>query len=258
MNPSALGSFGRWAVGRNAHRSTGRCPRRSTLSVVTDARERAASVVGVNGLATTLLVAAGLAAVTNWWAVGTGRRELEWIVKPLTMVLLIGVALALDPATPAVRIWFVVALLFSLAGDVFLMLERERFVLGLASFLVAHLAYIVGLAVSGLTLAAALVGVGAGVGGVMVVGRRIQRAAARSDPRLASPVRVYMVVISAMLAAAIATTNLPAILGACFFYASDGILGWNRFVAPIRGGRVMIMATYHLGQGLLVLALISL
>lgn len=219
--------------------------------------ESAASFVGVNGPATTLLVAAGLAAVTNWWAVGTGRRKLERINKPLTMVLLIGAALALDPATPQVRAWFVAALLFSLAGDVFLMLERERFVLGLASFLVAHLAYTVGLVVPGPTLVAALVGVGAAVGGIMLVGRRIQRAAARSDPSLASPVLAYMVVISMMLAAAIATTNLPAILGACFFYASDGILGWNRFVAPIRGGRVMIMATYHLAQALLVVALVS-
>ena len=214
--------------------------------------------MGVNGLATTLLVAAGLAAVADWWAVGTGRRKLEWIAKPLTMVLLIGVALALDPATPAVRGWFVVALLFSLVGDVFLMMEREQFILGLASFLVAHLAYIVGLVVTGLTLVAALFGVGAAVGGIMLIGRRIQRAAARSDPRLAPPVLAYMVVISIMLAAAIATTNLPAVAGACFFYASDGILGWNRFVAPIRGGRVMIMATYHLAQALLVVALVSL
>ena len=45
--------------------------------------------------------------------------------------------------TPA-RAWFVAALVFSLAGDVLLMLPREQFVAGLSAFLVAHLCYIVG------------------------------------------------------------------------------------------------------------------
>ncbi|MCD6285147.1 MAG: hypothetical protein J7M39_04450, partial [Anaerolineae bacterium] len=42
-------------------------------------------------------------------------------------------------------LWFVVALVFSLAGDIFLMLPDEKwFVPGLLAFLVGHLCYIVG------------------------------------------------------------------------------------------------------------------
>ena len=48
-----------------------------------------------------------------------------------------------------------------------------------------------------------------------------------------------------------------AIAGAVLFYASDGILGWNKFVQPVPHGRVAIMTTYHLGQIGLVLALAS-
>src|SRR5690625_7893360 len=40
--------------------------------------------------------------------------------------------------------WVVIALLFSVVGDIFLMLEDKWFVHGLASFLVAHLFYIGG------------------------------------------------------------------------------------------------------------------
>ena len=48
-----------------------------------------------------------------------------------------------------------------------------------------------------------------------------------------------------------------AIAGAVLFYASDGILGWNKFVEPVPHGRVAVMTTYHLGQIGLVLALAS-
>ena len=44
------------------------------------------------------------------------------------------------------RIWFCVALVFCVVGDVFLMLPRDAFVPGLASFLVAQLCFAVGFA----------------------------------------------------------------------------------------------------------------
>ena len=37
-------------------------------------------------------------------------------------------------------------------------------------------------------------------------------------------------------------------LGAILFYFSDIILAWNKFVKPVRNGRVINMAAYHLGQ----------
>jgi uncharacterized membrane protein YhhN len=44
-------------------------------------------------------------------------------------------------------------------------------------------------------------------------------------------------------------------VGAVLLFASDGILGWNRFVVPLRHGRLLTRIPYHLGQGLLILAL---
>src|SRR5690606_41962032 len=72
-----------------------------------------------------------------------GPGPLVYLFKPLTTVLILLLALlASPPVTPAYQWLIVLGLLFSLAGDVFLMLPRDRFVAGLVSFLIAHLFYI--------------------------------------------------------------------------------------------------------------------
>ena len=91
-----------------------------------------------------LLVVAAVLAVVDWIGVARGSRALEYVGKPGALAALVLVALTLDPADGSARTWFVVALVLSLAGDVFLMLPRDRFVEGLASFLLAHVAYVVG------------------------------------------------------------------------------------------------------------------
>lgn len=203
------------------------------------------------------LALAGSAAVVDWWAVAGKRHDPELIAKPLTLVLLIATAVSIEPATTSVQAWFVVALGLSLAGDVFLMLKRDMFIAGLGSFLLAHIAYIVGFLQVSLGLMA-LVGAAIALIGIATFGRRIYRSAAADDRRLALPVAVYIGVISLMLVAAYATGNALAIVGASFFLASDAILGWNRFVKSITSGRVLTMITYHTAQILLVLALLSL
>jgi len=37
-------------------------------------------------------------------------------------------------------------------------------------------------------------------------------------------------------------------LGALLFYASDILLAWNKFVSPIKHGRMFNIGAYHLGQ----------
>ncbi len=200
-----------------------------------------------------------LVAVVDWWAVVTDRRGAEYVLKPLTMVVLIAAALALpDPVTDGARLFIVVGLVCSLAGDVFLMLDERLFIGGLVSFLIGHVMYIIGLLrFDEITPPLLFVGVLVVLVAAAVIGSRVVRGAGEADPRLTGPVAVYMSVISLMVVMAFGTAVPIAILGAVLFYASDGVLGWNKFVEPVPHGRLAIMATYHLGQIGLVLALAS-
>jgi uncharacterized membrane protein YhhN len=211
----------------------------------------------VTGAAVLWLALALVVAVADWIAVQREHQVAEYACKPLTMVLLIGAAVALDPPDPAARAWFVVALVLCLVGDVLLMLAAELFAAGLGAFLLGHVAYIAGMHVQGVAGGRFLVGVVLVMAVLAGLGTRILRGVrAGPDPNLAGPVVAYMFVISAMVASAIGVGSLAGILGASLFYASDALIAWNRFVRETPHARLTVMVTYHLGQVGLVLSLV--
>ena len=208
-----------------------------------------------------LLALTAVVAAVNWWSVagtdpGEARegRWVEWVSKPGAMVGLIGVALAIDPTDGTRRWLFVVALTLSLAGDVFLMFPKERFVEGLSAFLLAHVFYIAGLARDA-SLVGVLLALVPVVAFAALLGRRIVRAVREKDRRLVPPVVAYLVVISVMVTLALGVGEAIVGLGAVLFYGSDAMIGWRKFVRRFRFDRVAVMATYHVGQALLVLTL---
>jgi uncharacterized membrane protein YhhN len=74
----------------------------------------------------------------------SGPRWQVYVFKPLTTTLIIILALmATEPVSPFYQAMIVIGLVFSLGGDIFLMLPSDRFIGGLVSFLIAHLFYIV-------------------------------------------------------------------------------------------------------------------
>jgi uncharacterized membrane protein YhhN len=198
-----------------------------------------------------------VAALANWWSRANDDRRTELWSKPLALAALIGVAVAVEPVDPAMRAWFVVALVSSLAGDVFLLDGDRRFIPGLVAFLLAHVAYTVGLAVApdwawarfGIAAVAMMI-LGVTVGAVIV------RAARASSSVLGLAVTGYLVAISLMFCAAAAYGNWWAIGGAALFVASDSVLGWRQFVGTARWMPVTVMVTYHLGQAGLVASLL--
>ncbi len=210
----------------------------------------------MNATAFLLLTLAASAAVCDWLAVAAGSRRAEYLLKPLTLIALVGVALTLDPSSDTARAFVVVALVCSLVGDVALMLPGDHFVPGLAAFLAAHVAYVVALTILGLSPGRLLVGVALVVVAGALLGRRILSGAVRQDPALVNPVSGYLAVVSLMVVTAMGTEIAFAVVGALLFYVSDGVLGWTRFVAGFPRSRVVVMVTYHLGQAGLVLALI--
>jgi uncharacterized membrane protein YhhN len=195
-------------------------------------------------------------AVADWVAVAGSRRSLEMVAKPAVMVGLIVVAFLLSPNNFIERGFFVVALGFGLASDVFLMLPQDLFLMGLVTALVEHIAYIAGFRARDfetnlLAYAAAIVLIS-----VVVIVPSVYRAVRRDHPSLLWPVLAYVAVFVVMVMSASGTGSFVAFAGALLFFWSDGILAWNRFVKPLPGGRLANIVLYHTGQALLVLSLV--
>jgi uncharacterized membrane protein YhhN len=212
----------------------------------------------VNAVSITALVVAAVFALGDWWSRARDVRALEYVCKPATMLALIVVATTLDPAggQSARRWWFVAALVFSLAGDVFLMLPRDLFVPGLAAFLVGHVCYVVGFWTNPPDAVAFVISVGVVVIAVAPVATRLLRALT-TQPEFRVPVACYMIVISTMVASALASTIVIAAVGAILFAISDSLIAWDRFVRALAWSGVAIMVTYHLAQALLTLSLLT-
>jgi len=212
----------------------------------------------MNTAACAVLAIAGVLAIGDWIVVApsVAAKRIEYVLKPATTLGLLIVAVVLDPERDAQRTWFVVAVALSLAGDVFLMLPRDAFVPGLASFLLAHVAYIVGFTLEPHRGVAVIVATGVVLLAAATVGRRVLAAARSSeDPSIAVPVAVYMTAISVMVVLAAGTAETFAVLGAGLFFASDSLIAWDRFVSPFRWARPAIMVTYHLAQAGLIVSL---
>jgi alkenylglycerophosphocholine/alkenylglycerophosphoethanolamine hydrolase len=156
-----------------------------------------------------------------------------------------------------------VGILFSLTGDVLLLWIDRFFLYGLVAFLLAHVAYLIGfnMPTSPISLWGFLMAVLIGLGGGRVMRRILSAMMEKGQTRMRIPVAVYSAVISLMLLSAMLKLTDPAwdagasllvALGAFLFYLSDVVLAWNKFVTPIKNGRMLNIGLYHIAQILLV------
>ncbi|MGH8082446.1 MAG: lysoplasmalogenase [Lysobacter sp.] len=187
---------------------------------------------------------------------------LHYLFKPLTTLLIAAMVWRHGgDAEPGYRRAIFAGLLLSTCGDVFLMLPGDWFVFGLGSFLLAHLAYLVGLCGRARLCAAAWPFLAYAVlaAGVLAILWPHLPAA------LCVPVVVYVVVLATMAAqAAVVWRRWPvpatafAALGGAFFVASDASLAIDRFAAPFGAASALVLATYWIAQTLIGLSVRSL
>jgi uncharacterized membrane protein YhhN len=201
-------------------------------------------------------------------AVSKNLGQLEYIAKPGVMFSLF-LWLYTTTGLQGNTFWFGLGVLFSLAGDVLLMISLDRlFLPGLAAFLLAHISYITGFRAELMTanIWSLILLVFIAINVSRLLRRIVGSMRARGENRLILPVIVYGIVISIVLYAAMSTTSnlawtpLAAFLvsaGALLFAASDVILAWMKFVTPLKNGRIWNIALYHLGQIGLIAGVIS-
>jgi alkylglycerol monooxygenase len=207
-----------------------------------------------------LMESAALATATS----SLGLLNLHLFFKPLVMVVaIILIAASASPKGDSGQFskilrfkkLLLAALVWSLVGDVLLMLPGDFFLPGLASFLVAHLCYIAlfrsdtaqlrwfpnrwALLATLAAAAAMYTSVYAGLG----------------DPVLKAAVAVYALVIALMAAQAIGRASAlgsvdakAVALGVCVFMLSDSLIAINKFVQPLPMAALWILSTYYVAQ----------
>jgi uncharacterized membrane protein YhhN len=209
-------------------------------------------------------------AVIDWIAAEKKWKIVEYFAKPATMLVLLG-WIWQSAGLGGSMLWFTLGVVFCLAGDVFLMIPRNLFILGLLSFLVGHIFYILGLngvpPSSNIAELAQFLIMGkwlAIIGVVVLVAYLIwyyPKLAgglnAQGKNSLKAPVLIYSLIISLMVYSALMTwyragwspiAAASVSLGAVLFFASDSVLAWDRFLNPLAHARLRVMLTYHLGQ----------
>lgn len=215
----------------------------------------------------TYLIVALIFAALESLAVAKRWRKLEFVAKPAVMAVLF-LYLRSSVGLQGAPLWFGLGIVFSLIGDVLLLWLDRMFLYGLAAFLLAQITYVIGFnlppsPVSGTGLLLAFI---IGLGGARVIRRILSGLAEKGQTHKRIPVAVYGTVISLMLLSAMLKLSDPAwdagasllvALGAFLFYLSDIILAWNQFVSPIKNGRILNIATYHLGQILLIAGVVT-
>lgn len=219
----------------------------------------------VNPLAIVFIALSALSGALHIWAGVNETQRLAYLFKPLTLLLLILVVSCFVENVPGVYLNLIFyGLVFSLAGDIFLMLEKDLFIQGLISFFIAHICYVFAfgqfLDLNSLPWLLLI--------SFIVISFVIWQYLKESLGKLKIPVLAYMSIIIFMSFAAgswaiqsMGTNNLmPALLafiGSIVFMCSDTSLAINRFKQKYKYGQVLTLSTYYVAQILFVLSALA-
>lgn len=187
--------------------------------------------------------------------------QASYLLKPATTMSIIFLAQYLTwPAFDTFTALVIFALVFSLLGDIFLMLRSDRFLAGLISFFIAHVLYI-----SAFLYAAPLtIHLGLLIG-LVLVGSGYLYVVLPKAGQLQVPVVAYGLVLQLMvlsagsfaMAGGHSSSQYLCLIGALYFIFSDSVLGFSRFVKAWPISHSIVLASYYLAQTLLVLGLLS-
>jgi uncharacterized membrane protein YhhN len=189
--------------------------------------------------------------VTSTLAIVGAEKRIRWmevVFKPLTTLLFF--AVIGRPETALAR-WVTAGIALSVIGDVALLGNGDRaFLIGLAAFLLAHVAYVIGFL--GIAVWSPHVAVVALV--MLASSGLLLRAIWKGAAAMHAATIAYAAVITVMVVAAWATVGGPlamapaAAVGSTLFYVSDATLALNRFSRPIPHIPLLAMGVYWLGQ----------
>lgn len=180
---------------------------------------------------------------------------LIYFLKPATIVLMIVIVFFKNISTSELyKNLILIGLLFSLLGDIFLMLKIVQFKNGLASFLVAHIFYFFAfVSVTGLN-SHPLIFVP-----ILIYFSFLLKKLLPYTFNLKIPIIIYSFVLmmnlwqsSSRFYFDYSESSLFAFSGTLLFVISDSLLAYNKFVTKIKKAQFYILGTYYLSQLLIV------
>lgn len=186
---------------------------------------------------------------------GWPDQKLHTIFKPATTILILFVALNTPPGK--YKILITIGMLFSLMGDIFLMLPSDQFLIGLICFLITHICYIVAFLSDSQFGRPIWPYVLLGVIAIAI----FELLSGGINAAMKLPVAIYAAALSLMTAQALArnlqkknTGSMLAAIGAILFLISDTTLAYDRFVIGFTAARAIILSTYYAAQYLIALS----
>jgi uncharacterized membrane protein YhhN len=184
----------------------------------------------------------------------------QFATKPLLVPLLVGYFFTATGPGVSMAKWIGLGLAFSWLGDILLLFAENDelfFLLGLSSFLIAHISYIVLF-----HKIRVLEKIRGNVWLIFVVVIYYVSLVAFLSPYLGNmriPVRIYGLVISFMFLLALhmlflkdRKTGILIAAGAVLFVLSDSVLAINKFYRPLPSAGFVIMLTYGMAQFFIV------
>ncbi|OGQ16041.1 MAG: hypothetical protein A2138_03735 [Deltaproteobacteria bacterium RBG_16_71_12] len=179
------------------------------------------------------------------------RPLLRGLFKTAASLTFVGAGALFLPLQAATGRLLFAGLVLSLIGDVALIAKGRKalFLLGLASFLIAHLCYAAAFAAFGQEAGVAV----AAASAALVLGLGIGRwLAPHVRGSMRAPVALYVAAISTMVALAAGAYGAAArptlLVGAVLFYLSDLCVARERFVARSRWNGVIGLPLYYAAQ----------
>ncbi len=209
------------------------------------------------------LIIAIVLALLHWIARWRGLVRLGAATKLPVMLALILWSLS-SGGWEGDRLLVGAGLFFSIIGDGMLQLPKRFFIPGLFAFLMAHISYAAWFLspapVFHPILAALFILMGMGMYFYYLNLVRAMKKNARRKVFLI-PVMLYGVTLGFMALSGCQTllrgdwpqnSAMYSALGGILFLTSDSLLGYNRFVHPLPGGRTLEMMSYHTAQAVII------
>ncbi len=195
------------------------------------------------------------------------KEEIAWFLKPLLLPFLI-LAVYISERFSTKNI-LLTALTLSWIGDIILMFADKGelyFIAGLIAFLLSHISYIILFSKQlRIYIKKSKIIYWIGVTAIALYLIVMMLILLPSLGDLKAPVFVYALTISIMLLFALKgflnwqkPASIYILIGAIIFVASDSILAFDKFYAPLKCSSFLIMVTYLIAQYLIVTGILKL